>query len=162
MPKGDLQRQYSSCCEVAAQAQSFTVIESSIKPLSTFILTAPWAVCHCLKQWQYFNKIFDFENNNQNIFKDIAPHFLVYLCLCIWDKSFSIVCICAVLYFTQNCALGTVCPAITLFTFVDSSVCFFSFCFSSHWVVTYMYQPLILCRLLALEVVILLCEMSIF
>lgn len=42
MAKGDLQRQYSSYCEVAGQAQSFTVIESSTFniPLFVFILTA--------------------------------------------------------------------------------------------------------------------------
>lgn len=38
MAKGDLQRQYSLSCEVAGQAQSFTVIESSFKPLTYLYL----------------------------------------------------------------------------------------------------------------------------
>lgn len=51
MPKGDLQRQYSLCCEVAGQAQSFTVIELSIKPLSYLYMYLFWLLIEHSVVW---------------------------------------------------------------------------------------------------------------
>lgn len=52
MPKGDLQKQYSSCCEVAGQVRSSTVIELSIKPLSYLYLYLFWGLIeHTVIVW---------------------------------------------------------------------------------------------------------------
>lgn len=78
MAKGDLQRQYSSGCAVAGQAQSSTVIESSTKPLIYLYVYLSWLLVeHSVIVWNsYFGKIFE---NNRTLSQILL---LIFWCIC--------------------------------------------------------------------------------
>lgn len=144
MPKDDLQRQYSSCCEVADEAQSVTVIESSVKPLSYLYLYLLWLLVeHSVIVWNSILIRYLTLKIRIRTFSKIL--LLIFWCIsaCVSEiRVFSIVCICAVFYFMQNC---TLCPWHCMsshhFVYICWQQCiFFSFCFSSHWLVTYIYE----------------------
>lgn len=126
MAKGDLRRQYSLGSEVAGQAQSFTVIESCIKPLTYLCLYLFWLLVeHSVIVWN--SNLIRYLTLKITIRTFSKRLLLIFwcICACVAEISLSIVCICAVRIVLY--ALDTVSPAIALFTFVDSSVHFLAF-----------------------------------